>query len=181
MDLILYYIDNPKEAIELIIVEKPVSLSLVVFIISNLCFVTSNLVSLSLGRNSIIFQLIVVVFFNLIFILIATCWFHFIAELLRGRGAVITLFSLLNFSLLPAVILVPASIISKFTGVWILYFSIIIVFFWIDYIMFISIKKLYDISSLKVSIVMISPTIVLVLGIFVVFVLSFIGIFSLLL
>ncbi|OGS33228.1 MAG: hypothetical protein A2474_01065 [Elusimicrobia bacterium RIFOXYC2_FULL_34_12] len=180
LELILSLIDNPKEAIEVIIVEKPVLLSFIIFIIATLSLVVSNLVSFNLGSHSLIFQLIFSILFVLVFVVITACWFHFVAELLKGDGNVITLYSLLNYSLLPLTILMPASIISKFVGIWFLYFSVIVALFWIDYLVVISLKMLYDISLSKVLVVMMSPLIVFTSLVFIILILSIIGIISLL-
>ena len=177
-ELVLSMLDNPKEAIELIIVEKPVFLSLIIFVLANLSFVISNSISSGIGQNALILKLIFVPLLSFLFLIIATCGLHFIAEILNGRGNVSAFFTLLSFSLTPTLLLIPASIISNFTSVWFTYFSTIIIFFWTVYLVITSIKMVYNIPTDKAVAVIISPAIILSLVFFIFFILSIIGIFS---
>ncbi|MDD5687626.1 MAG: YIP1 family protein [Elusimicrobia bacterium] len=178
IELVLTFLDNPKEAMKSVITKKPVFLSLVVFVFANISFCIANSTVFPSGNINFILIMFFVLFSNILILVTASCCFHFIAELLNGQGSVVTLFQLLNFSLAPMILLLPVSIIGKYVDVRFYYFALIIVFIWLDYLVFISIKTLYNISIMKTWFIAISPFIILSIIFITVFTFSVIGLFS---
>jgi len=178
LEVVLLLLDNPREAIELIIIEKPVLFSLVVFTLANLSFLISYpVLSRSLNISFIVIFLFALLI-NFLVLITTACTYHFVAELFKGRGDVITLFALLNFSLLPMLLMVPVGIIGKFAGPGLGYFVFIIITLWVIYLALLSIKILYDISTLKALITVLSPYIIVVILFLIISVISIAGILS---
>lgn len=159
-ETVLSLLDNPKETIELIIVEGPIFFSLIIFILANLSFLTANYILHHSVSTNFFFILAIMLLFNLLFLITTAAGYHFIGEMLKGKGNVLALFSLLNFSLVPMLLMIPFAIIGKTVGSGLSYFAFMIIFCWTIYLVIYSIKMLYDISLLKTLFVILSPIII---------------------
>lgn len=175
----LSLLDNPKETIEIIIVEKPVFFSLLIFILANVSFLVSNSIVFNFSNTNFIFILFFLLLSNFLILVTTAASYHFIAEILKGKGNVLTLFTLLNFSLAPMLLMVPSAIIGKFAGTGLTYFAFTVIFFWTVYLLIFSIKILYNISIIKTFLVIFSPIIIVFILSIVFLIISIAGIISL--
>ncbi|MEW6557923.1 MAG: hypothetical protein AB1349_11345 [Elusimicrobiota bacterium] len=183
IELALSFIDKPGEAIELAIVERPVSFSWAIFILANLSSIISGSIVFYQGVSGFWMFFIFILFFNFWVLIATACGFHIVAGLLEkgnGKGDIITLITLLNFSLIPFLFLIPVSLIARFVGMPFYYFLVIIICGWLIYILFVSIKTLYNISNAKTYVVLVSPLIIPFLVALVFFVISIGSIYSVL-
>ncbi|MBI5574242.1 MAG: YIP1 family protein [Elusimicrobia bacterium] len=174
----LSLLDNPKETIELIIVEKPVFFSLLIFILANVSFLVSNSIVFHFSNTNFALILFFLLLSNFLILAMAAASYHFIAEILKGKGNVITLFSLLSFSLTPVLLMIPSAIIGKFAGTGLTCFAFTVIFFWTIYLLILSIKILYTISILKTLLVIFSPVIIVFILSIILLIISIAGIIS---
>lgn len=175
----LSLLDNPKETIEILIVEKPVFFSLLIFILANVSFLVSNSIVFHFSNTNFVLVLFFTLLSNFLIFVTMAAGYHFIAEILRGKGNVITLFSLLNFSLTPVLLMIPSAIIGKFAGNGLTYFAFTVIFFWTIYLLIFSIKILYNISTIKTFLVIFSPVIIAFLLSIIFLIITIAGIISL--
>jgi len=175
----LSLLDNPKETIEILIVEKPVFFSLLIFILANVSFLVSNSIVFNFSNTNFSLLLLFALLSNFLILITTAASYHFVAEILKGKGNVITLFSLLNFSLAPMLLMIPTAIIGKFIGVGFTYFAFTIIFCWTIFLLMFSIKILYNISAIKTFIVIFSPIIIVFLLSIIFLIITIAGIISL--
>ena len=175
----LSLLDNPKETIEIIIVEKPVFFSLLIFILANVSFLVSNSIVFRFSNTNFALVLFFVLLSNFLILVTTAASYHFIAEILKGKGNVITLFSLLNFSLTPMLLMIPSAIIGKFAGTGLTYFAFTVIFFWTLYLLINSVKILYNISTIKTFLIIFSPVIIIFFLSIIFLIISIAGIISL--
>ncbi|MBN1384224.1 MAG: YIP1 family protein [Elusimicrobia bacterium] len=178
-EFILSLLDKPKETIDSIIIERPVLLGFIIFIFANFSFIISNSILFNTGQNTVILTLLLSLIINLLFLAAFSCEFHFVAELLKGRGNIISLFILLNFSLAPLLLLIPSAIIGKFIGPVFNCLATMILFAWSIYLVINSIKILYSFSTAKSVFVVLSPFIIISLVFALLMFISIAGIISL--
>jgi len=178
-EMALSLLDNPKETIEIIIVEKPVFFSLIIFILANVSFLVSNLIVFRFSNTNFVLILFFVLLSNFLILVTTAASYHFVAEILKGKGNVITLFSLLSFSLTPVLLMIPAAIIGKFVGSGLTCFAFAVIFFWTIYLLIFSIKILYNVSMLKTFLVIFSPIIIVFLLSVIFLIITIAGIISL--
>lgn len=159
--LMISVLSNPREAIELAIIDRPVLSALVVFLLANINIIISEALINNHNPEFVTYQLLLLPSLNLIILAAAVCFFHFIAELFKGDGQVITLFTLLNISFLPALFLVPLTLITRLFPAFPINIPVFMIFIWITYLVGLSIKKLYNISSVKALIVLAAPAVLI--------------------
>lgn len=177
-EFILSLFDKPRETVDLIILERPAFPAFIIFFFANLGFIISTSILFNTGKNVFIVTLFFTLIINLLFLAALSCGFHFIAELLKGRGNIISLFLLLNFSLAPLLLLVPAAIIGRFLGTGFNCFAAAGLFGWSVYLVVLSIKTLYNFSPAKSLLVIFSPFIIISLILAMLLFISIAGIVS---
>ena len=91
-EMALSLLDNPKETIELIIVEKPVFFSLLIFILANISFLVSNSIVFYFSNTNFALVLFFVLLSNFLILVTTAASYHFVAEILKGKGNVIPFF-----------------------------------------------------------------------------------------
>ena len=161
LDLILSLFENPLEAIDRIIIEKPVWLSLVIFFLANLCLAVSGSVMSDNSESGFLLRFILFTPINLVMLIISAAVFHLTAELLKGRGSATSLFVLLNFSLAPILLNIPVALLSGIIGRSISGLAVFLIFVWCAAIAVVSIKKIYSFSTARAVITALSPAIYL--------------------
>jgi hypothetical protein len=157
IEFMLYLLKKPVEAITMIIADRPVAFSMVIFFLAGTGIAVSKAIFGQSGGGFFVFSWTSMLVIQLLFVLALTFCFHFTAELMNGRGSILSLFSLINFSMAPMLLLIPAALICRFLDADLCAFIRILMFLWAISFIFKSLKSLYSISTEKAVLVLVSP------------------------
>jgi len=181
LEFILAVLDSPKDAIETVIFKRQPALSLLIFLLANFSILVSNLINNKLDGEHFVLKYILFLILNAVVLVAGACVFHFVAELLNGKGDIISLYSLMNFSLTPLLLLIPSAVIGRFLGSDVSFVLTIFLCCWSLGFIIYAVEKLYGVPSGTAVAVVFSPVLIVLLVSFAVFILSIGGIVALLL
>jgi len=179
LELMLSVIDKPKDAIETVMLKKQPAFSILIFLLANLSVLVSYSIDKKLGGDNFILKYLLFIAFNAVVLLVIACLFHFMAELFKGKGDVIALYSLLNFSLTPLLLLIPVAILSRFIGSDAGFVLNIFLYCWSLGFVAYAVEKLYKIPPGIAVAVVFSPVMIALLALFLIFIVSIGGFIAL--
>ncbi len=173
LELILSVLDDPKTAVEAIVLKRPVLLSILVFALANFSIAVSRLISAGAGGEHLVMKFMLYFAFNAAVFILCSCVLHFTAGLLNGRGDIVALYSALNFSLTPLLLLIPAALIGKFAGGEISFLLTVFLYCWALGFVIYAVQTLYGVHGGAAAAIVFSPLIAVLLIFFAVSVMIF--------
>lgn len=160
---------QPQVAMQAIAQKRNIGQAIVVFLISILIPIWAMYFGLqTTGMATMIHFLIgFKVFGSVLMWILGTAIWHLIAEFFGGKGTALGLFSTLGFSYFPQVLLVPlwilAALMPASVSTIIMALSAIGIVFWSLFLMIIGMKEVYQFSTTKAVLVMVTPILMVLL------------------
>ena len=173
LELVMSVLDDPRVAVETIVLKRPVLFSILVFALANLSILVSHLIGAGAGGEHFVMKFILYVAFDAAVMVLCSCVLHFTAGLLNGRGDIVSLYSLLNFSLTPLLLLIPVSLIGRLAGAEIGFLLTAFLYCWALGFVIYAVETLYGVHAGAAAAIVFSPLIAVMLLFFAVSVLIF--------
>jgi hypothetical protein len=170
---------QPRIAMQTIVVKRNIGQAIVVFLLSILIPIWAMYFGLQSAGMANMIQLIIgcKVLGSIAMWIMATAVWHLIAEFFGGKGTALGLFSTLGFAHFPHVLIVPlwvfAALMPASVKTIIMVVSVLGILFWSCFLTIMGIKEVYQFSTAKAVLVIVTPVLIMLLVFGIVF--TFIG------